>query len=137
MNTICNAQVEDQLWLAFRDEGRSLHSFMYAPVRMDQAPTAGRNGLQDEEQGNEAAQEDGRPQMVIQSQWYVSPSVVWPGRLYSPVVKHAGQPCLVQLSLQFQCLSSHPIRGQDMPCSFCMSLLELEVLIAYCYPSSG
>ncbi len=75
MSANCNVQVEDQLWLAFRDEGRSLHSFMYAPVHMDQAPSAGRHGLQDEQQGNEAAQEDGRAQMVIQSQWYVSPSV--------------------------------------------------------------
>ena len=63
--SVIGMQVHDEMWLAFRDEGRSLHSLVYAPVRLVSEPE---HDDQDPHPGDNAAVPS-QPQMVVQSPW--------------------------------------------------------------------
>ncbi|KAK9817610.1 hypothetical protein WJX74_001274 [Apatococcus lobatus] len=57
-------QIGEELWLAFRDEGHSLHQLMYAPLRLDSEHA---------QAGSSSAEQDSdvtAPDMLMQSQWW-------------------------------------------------------------------
>ncbi|KAK9853911.1 hypothetical protein WJX84_000068 [Apatococcus fuscideae] len=86
-------QVDQELWLAFRDEGRSLHALMYTPLRLSptgetsgDGPPSGQGShtrgtaeklaadvserLQPDEPGINSEGDAEDPQMLVQSDWW-------------------------------------------------------------------